>query len=79
MSVISHNLNRQLDRARHEQELAVVGYAVGGSMLAAGFVLLYLNRPRLIEQDIFSTQTAGIAVVPTISDRDIGVLLTVVH
>lgn len=71
---IPDNLMNQLSRANRDQDLAVTGYIVGGGALAAGLVLLYLNRPRLLEdQETTSTRAPGVAVVPTIAPGELGV------
>jgi tetratricopeptide (TPR) repeat protein len=67
-------LNAQLNAARRDQAIAVGGYVAGGAVITAGVVLLYLNRPRLIEQ---RGATRSVAVVPTVSGDTIGILLHV--
>jgi hypothetical protein len=76
---IGSDLNGRLSRARLEQKIAVGGYIAGGSVIAAGAVLLYLNRPHLAEQEATSSPARGVAVVPTISADMLGVLVTVSH
>jgi hypothetical protein len=78
-SEIRPSLTAELSRARLEQRVAVGGYIVGGSVLAAGALLLYLNRPRLLEQDPTSSPALGVAFVPTVSASMLGVLVTVNH
>jgi hypothetical protein len=41
-----------LRRAERQQSLAFAGYAVGGTALAAGFILAYFNRVRVYESDV---------------------------
>jgi tetratricopeptide (TPR) repeat protein len=76
---IPRDLTSLLNRARREQELAVAGYIVGGSLIATGVVLLYMNRPRLLEQSDTSSPVGRVAVVPTVSADALGVLVTVHH
>ena len=78
-SEIRPSLTAELNRARLEQRIAVGGYIVGGSALAAGVLLLYLNRPRLLEQDSTSSPAPGVVLVPTVSAGMLGVLVTVSH
>lgn len=66
-----------LNRARLEQRIAVSGYAVGGSLIAAGTVLVYLNRPRLIEQGVTNSPVTGVAIIPTISVDVFGILVNI--
>jgi hypothetical protein len=70
-------LSARLRRARLEQKVAVGGYVVGGAALAAGAVLLYLNRPHLMEREDMDPDGKGIALVPVISSDMLGVLVTV--
>jgi hypothetical protein len=67
----------QLSRANREQQLAVAGYVVGGATVVAGAILLYMNRPRLIEQQPAATATAGVVVAPLVSADSVGVLLSI--
>lgn len=71
-------MNNQLIMARRVQMAAVGGYIVGGSLMAVGIVLLYLNQPQ-IEQRSSNSSARTVAVVPTISDDFSGVLLNVRH
>ena len=70
-------LNDRLSVAAREQELAVTGYIAGSAVIAAGVMLLYLNRPRLLEQDATTTSATGVALAPAISTGEWGVVLTV--
>jgi hypothetical protein len=72
-------LSSRLSRARLEQKIAVGGYIAGGAALAAGVVLVYLNRPHLTEQEGTNPHTTGIAVVPMVSADMLGALVTVSH
>ncbi|HWU89287.1 MAG TPA: hypothetical protein VN253_18600 [Kofleriaceae bacterium] len=64
-------LSARLQRARRQQEIAVGGYLAGGSLLVAGAVLLYVNRPRLWEQEARSS-SRGMAVSPVASSDMFG-------
>lgn len=66
-------LNDRLRSATREQQIAVTGYAIGGAAIAAGAVLLYLNRSQLPEQ---STSRRA-SVFPSLSPGALGVVLTV--
>jgi len=73
---IGSDLNNQLAHARLEQQIAVGGYITGGALIATGALLLYLNRPYLVEQD---PGAAGrqVVIAPSISAGAVGVLVTV--
>jgi hypothetical protein len=73
------HLSPLLSRARLEQKIAVGGYIAGGTAIAAGVVLLYLNRPHLLEQEETNPQTTGVALVPVVSADMLGALVTVSH
>ncbi len=72
-------LRDELRRARMEQKLAVGGYIAGGTALVAGAVLVFLNRPRVAEQEEEGPRGGGIAVAPVLSADSLGVLVTVSH
>jgi hypothetical protein len=72
-------LSDQLNRATREQQLAVGGYIAGGSVIATGVVLLYLNRPGLIEQHPMTIATRDLVVVPVVSADMLGILVSVYH
>ncbi len=74
---IPSDLNAQLNLARHEQAIAVGGYIAGGSLIAAGVVLVLLNRPRLMEQAPTNSPGRSVAVVPTVSTNMLGILVSV--
>jgi hypothetical protein len=76
---IPSDLNAQLSLATRQQQVAVGSYIAGGSVIAAGVVLLYLNRPRLVEQGATSSLARSVAVVPTVSVDMLGVLVSVSH
>jgi hypothetical protein len=69
-------MKAQLSRAQLERKLAIGGYIAGGSMIALGVVLVYLNRPHLLEQGAPDARNT-VAVVPTLSANTVGVLVTV--
>jgi len=60
-------LNTRLSLARRQQALAVKSYIAGGSVIAAGIALLYLNQPRQVERRFPSSASRRIAVVPIVS------------
>lgn len=69
-------LRAQLRRATRQQQYAVAGYAVGGSLLAAGAVLLYLNRARTMEP---GAGTPRVAMTPVVATDLLGLAVTVSH
>jgi tetratricopeptide (TPR) repeat protein len=69
----------QFRRARRQQVFAVGSYAVGGSLIITGAVLLYWNRPRLMEQGGSPAFLGRMAIVPTISGDMLGVSVGVRH
>jgi hypothetical protein len=69
------HLSSRLNRARLEQRIAVGGYIAGGAIIAAGAVLVYMNRPHLMERD--DTSSGGVTVVPVLSSGMTGVAVTV--
>jgi tetratricopeptide (TPR) repeat protein len=73
------NLNDRLKLPRREQEIAVGSYIVGGSLVATGIMLLYLNRPHLIEQRSATSSVRRIEVAPTVSGDMLGILVMVSH
>lgn len=72
---IGPTLSAQLSRATREQQIAVGGYIAGGSVIAAGVLLLYLNRPHVLEDRVPNSPT--IAVSPTISAGSLGIAISV--
>lgn len=78
-NAIRPGLKAELTRANLEQQIAVAGYVAGGTLIAAGAVLLYLNRPHLTEQRTPNSPATGVVVVPTVSAGTFGVLVTVRH
>jgi tetratricopeptide (TPR) repeat protein len=76
-SEIRPGMTAQLERARLDKKLAIGGYLSGGSLVALGAVLLYLNRPHLAEHGARASSSTSVAVVPTISADTLGVLITV--
>lgn len=71
------HLSSRLTRARLEQRIAVGGYIAGGAMIAAGAVLVYMNRPHLMEREDATSEASGVAMVPVVSSDMLGVLVTV--
>jgi tetratricopeptide (TPR) repeat protein len=71
---IGPDLNGQLSRAGQQQRMAVGAYLAGGSLIAAGVALLYLNRPHLAER---GAPARSAAIVPVASGDMIGVLMSV--
>ncbi len=76
---VPSHLNDQLTLARREQTAAVGAYIVGGSLIAAGIVLLYLNQPRTVEQRDGRSSGRGVAVAPAVSVDMLGMLVSVSH
>jgi hypothetical protein len=76
---LPHSLRAKLDRAELEQKIAIGGYIAGGSIVAAGVVLLYMNRPHLTEQEAARSRAGAIAVAPAVSPGTLGILVTVTH
>lgn len=72
-------LNAQLHGATREQQIAVGCYIAGSSVIAAGIMLLYLNRPRLPEREPTSSSTQIVTVVPAASTSMLGITLYVSH
>lgn len=70
-------LRSELRRARLEQKLAVGGYIAGGAAVVAGAVFVFLNRPRVAEQEAEGPRGPGIVVAPVVSGDSLGVLVTV--
>jgi hypothetical protein len=73
------HLNTLGNHAKIEQGIAVGGYIVGGSMLAVGAVLLYMNRPHLAERRPAAPSDTRITIVPQISADALTVLVSVSH
>jgi tetratricopeptide (TPR) repeat protein len=76
---IRPDLRDQLNLARREQSIAVGAYVVGGASIAVGVVLLYLNRPRLIEQAPARLSARSVLIVPTVSVDMLGIRVSVNH
>jgi hypothetical protein len=66
-------LDSRLARADRQQLAAVGGYVLGGSLIATGVVLMYLNQPRLTEQGVPHLFGKRIAVASTITSDGFGV------
>jgi hypothetical protein len=76
---IGAELNDQLDRARLQQRLAIGAYAAGGAILATGAVLIYMNRPRTLEQESVGPAPDRLSLIPDLGADRIGVVLSVIH
>lgn len=74
-SQVPAHLRDQLTSARSQQAIAVGAYVAGGSLIAAGAILLYMNRPRLTEQGAAGMSQQSMAVMPAIGPDSIGVLM----
>lgn len=72
-------LSARLGRARQMQTLATGGYIVGGSLVAAGIVLLYLNQPRLAERAVGISNVALAPAIPSTSNDMLGIQVSVNH
>ncbi len=72
-------LNERRSSARRQQAIAVGSYVVGGSLIATGVVLLYLNRPRPPEQGASGPPARNLAVLPEIAGDRFGILVSVSH
>lgn len=70
-------LNDRLARAQRQRDIAVGSYVVGGAVIAAGFVMLYLNRPHLDEQRAPTSPGRRVAVVPAVSADMLGVFVRI--
>jgi hypothetical protein len=66
-----------LKLARRKQAIAMGSYVVGGSLIAAGVVLLYLNRPRQVEQRSSSAFAGSVTLLPDLADGQIGISVRV--
>jgi hypothetical protein len=74
---IPPKLSDRLSRARQQQTIAVGGYIVGGAMVTAGIVMLYLNRPRLAEQQSPSSSGRHVVVAPALSSDMLGIVVNI--
>ncbi|HWO24111.1 MAG TPA: tetratricopeptide repeat protein [Kofleriaceae bacterium] len=72
---IPSRLNVRLVLARREQKIALGGYIVGGSLIATGIILSYLNRPHM-EQGFQDSSFRKVAVIPVLSTDSISVALS---
>lgn len=71
-------LSRRLERAGQQKRLAVGSYVVGGSLMAAGAVLLYLDRARSPEQKEPRRGTGnGVVVAPSVTGEVVGLWIEV--
>ncbi len=76
-SDISPSLSTQLSRATREQQIAIGGYIAGGSVLAAGIWLVYLNRPHLAEQQTPGIAARNVTVTPMVSADSFGIVMNI--
>ena len=76
---INVELRDQLLLARREQSIAVSAYIAGGSLITVGVALLYLNRPRLLEQEASRSTNRQVVVLPKIAADMFGVQVSVAH
>lgn len=73
---IPPSMQTRLDRADLQQKVAIGAYAAGGAILATGVVLLYMNRPRTVEE---APHTSQITLAPDLSPSSLGLVLSVSH
>ena len=73
--LIPNELNIRLNLASRQRAMAVSGYAIGGSLIAAGIVLLYLNQPRSVGRHV-GASAQNVAVSPAISRDMLGILIS---
>lgn len=71
------SLNDRLSLAKTQQIIAVGAYVTGGSLMIAGAVLLYLNRPKLGEQRDRGAIAHDLSIVPVVSNDRFGALVRV--
>jgi len=76
---IGPQLNARLALARKQQTIALGGYVTGGSLLAAGVVLLYLNRPHSVEQGAARSFALDVTVTPMASTELFGILASAIY
>lgn len=72
---IPGSLNDQLIHAGRQRAMAVGGYVIGGSLIAAGVVLLYLNRSRLAGRRADSS-AQNVAVSPAVFGDILGISIS---
>jgi hypothetical protein len=68
-------LTPELNHARLEQRLAVGGYIGAGALIAGGIVLLYFDRPHVMERE--DPNPNGVSVVPVVSSDMVGLSVSV--
>lgn len=73
---IPKSMQTRLDRAALQQKVAIGAYAAGGAILATGVVLLYMNRPRTVEEAPHGSQ---ISIAPDLSPTSLGLVLSLSH
>lgn len=60
------------DRGRLQQKIAIASYATAGAVLTTGFILVYLNRERVIRTDVVE-DSAKMTITPVVSPDIAGV------
>jgi hypothetical protein len=73
------DLSGQLSRAKLQQQIAVGGYIAGGSIVATGIVLLYMNRPRLLEQNGKRPSAVAVTILPVATPEVLGIWASFNH
>lgn len=70
-------LTDSLKRAEQQKTIAVGAYFVGGAVAVTGAVLLYANRPRLLERRTPSSSGRRVTMVPTLSVDMLGLFVRI--
>ena len=70
-------LTRRLERAEQQKRLAITSYIIGGSLLAAGVALLYLERSRSAKQEARRRTVERMIVSPSMMDGMVGLWIQV--
>jgi hypothetical protein len=60
------------DSGRTQQQIAIGAYLVGGTALATGFVLVYLNRVQLVRTDV-TEASERVSILPILTSETAGV------
>jgi hypothetical protein len=76
-SDIGADLNGQLRHATLEQKIAVGGYITASALITTAAIMLYLNRPRLVEQDTTDPPRPRLTIIPAMSGDMLGVQVIV--
>ena len=69
---VPHLINRK-DAALRQNRLGITFMALGGATLVAGISLALLNQPRLIERE--RKIKSGVSITPTVSPRNVGLVI----